>query len=178
MIDINQHANRCIGGKTVNLRGELIMVNTKILLSVVIVVLIGVTAAGYQINSQNPGFWQPTTTSSNTQSSGSGAQPSDSGTTAQTTAGTSTGTTGTTGTEVYSSGSSGQTGGSNVISASAAKSAAASAIAEPGATTGKPKLSSDRKYYTVPVLRNGKTLGAIEVNAQTGEVTGGYGNNA
>ena len=162
------------------------MVNTKILLSVVIVVLIGVTAAGYQISNQNStGFWQPTTTSSNTQSSGSGAQPSDSGTTAQTTAGTSTGTTGTstgttgtTGTEVYSSGSSGQTGGSNVISASAAKSAAASAIAEPGATTGKPKLSSDRKYYTVPVLRNGKTLGAIEVNAQTGEVTGGYGNNA
>lgn len=157
------------------------MVNTKILLSVVIVVLIGVTAAGYQINSQNPGFWQPTTTSSNTQSSGSGSQSSDSGTSTGTTAQASSGTgtsTGTTGTGVYSSKSSGQTGGSNVISASAAKSAAASAIAVSGATTGTPKLSSDKTYYTVPILKNGKTIGAIEVNAKTGEVTGGYGNDA
>lgn len=158
------------------------MVNTKILLSVVIVVLIGVTAAGYQISNQNStGFWQPTTTSSNTQSSGSGSQSSDSGTSTGTTAQASSGTgtsTGTTGTEVYSSKSSGQTGGSNVISASAAKSAAASAIAVSGATTGTPKLSSDKTYYTVPILKNGKTIGAIEVNARTGEVTGGYGNDA
>lgn len=68
--------------------------------------------------------------------------------------------------------------GSNVISASAAKSAAASAIAVSGATTGTPKLSSDKTYYTVPILKNGKTIGAIEVNAKTGEVTGGYGNDA
>lgn len=158
------------------------MVNTKILLSVVIVVLIGVTAAGYQISNQNStGFWQPTTTSSNTQSSGSGSQSSDSGTSTGTTAQASSGTgtsTGTTGTGVYSSKSSGQTGGSNVISASAAKSAAASAIAVSGATTGTPKLSSDKTYYTVPILKNGKTIGAIEVNAKTGEVTGGYGNDA
>lgn len=151
------------------------MVNTKILLSVVIVILIGVTAAGYQINSQNPGFWQPTTTSSNTQSSGSGSQSSDSGTTAQATAGTSAGTTGasagTTGTGAYSSRSSGQAGGSNVISASAAKSAAKSAIAEPGATVGTATLQGS--YYIVTVVKNGAAIGEIEVNAKTGKVTGG-----
>ena len=151
------------------------MVNTKILLSVVIVVLIGVTAAGYQINSQNPGFWQPTTTSSNTQSSGSGSQSSDSGTTAQATTGTSTGTTGTstgtTGTGAYSSGSSGQAGGSSVISANAAKSAAKSAIAEPGATVGTATLHGS--YYIVTVVKNGAAIGEIEVNARTGRVTGG-----
>ena len=144
------------------------MVNTKILLSVVIVVLIGVTAAGYQINSQNPGFWQPTTTSSNTQSSGSGSQSSDSGTTAQATTGTSTGTTGT---GAYSSGSSGQAGGSSVISANAAKSAAKSAIAEPGATVGTATLHGS--YYIVTVVKNGAAIGEIEVNARTGRVTGG-----
>lgn len=155
------------------------MVNTKILLSVVIVILIGVTAAGYQINSQNPGFWQPTTTSSNTQSSGSGSQSSDSGTTAQATAGTSAGTSagttgtsvGTTGTGAYSSRSSGQAGGSNVISASAAKSAAKSAIAEPGATVGTATLQGS--YYIVTVVKNGAAIGEIEVNAKTGKVTGG-----
>lgn len=152
------------------------MVNTKILLSVVIVVLIGVTAAGYQISNQNStGFWQPTTTSSNTQSSGSGSQSSDSGTSTGTTAQASSGTgtsTGTTGTEVYSSKSSGQTGGSsNVISTSAAKTAAASAIDEPGATVGTATLHGS--YYIVTVVKNGAAIGEIEVNARTGEVTGG-----
>lgn len=37
------------------------MIDSKILVSVVIVLLIGVAAAGYQISSQTPGFWQPVT---------------------------------------------------------------------------------------------------------------------
>ncbi|MBI4813251.1 MAG: peptidase propeptide domain-containing protein [Methanobacterium sp.] len=45
------------------------MIDSKILVSVVIVLLIGVAAAGYQISSQTPGLWQPVTSTS-TDSSG------------------------------------------------------------------------------------------------------------
>lgn len=37
------------------------MIDSKILVSVVIVLVIGVAAAGYQISSQTPGLWQPVT---------------------------------------------------------------------------------------------------------------------
>ena len=143
------------------------MINTKILLSVVIVVLIGVAAAGYHINSQNLGFWQPTTTQSQNPQSQSqvilwtGRTP---------------------GTGVYSSGQSQSgTGGNTVISSSAAKTAAQNAINTkyaPGATAGTPKLSSDGQYYTVPIIDNGQVTGEIEVNAKTGKVTGGAGGSA
>ena len=154
--------------KPIKLRGEL-MIDTKILLSVVIVVLIGVAAAGYHINSQNLGFWQPTTTQSqNPQSQSQGSSESSS----------SSGQGETPGTGVYSSGQSQSgTGGSSVISSSAAKTAAQNNLDKnlKGATAGTPKLSSDGTYYTVPVIENGKQTGAIEVDAKTGKVTGGYG---
>lgn len=151
------------------------MIDTKILLSVVIVVLIGVAAAGYHINSQNLGFWQPTTT---------GTTATQSQDTSQGSSGLSSSSSGqeqTTGTGVYSSGTS-KTGGSSVISSSAAKTAAQSAINEqyaPGVTAGTPKLSSDGTFYTVPANdKNGNRVGEIEVDAKTGKVIGGHGSSS
>lgn len=149
------------------------MVNTKILLSVVIVILIGVTAAGYQINSQNPGFWQPTTTASSAgQSGASGAQSSGSGTGA-----TSTSTQTSPGTGTYSSGSSGQTGGNNMISASEAKSIATKYIEQKGASAGTPELKSinGKNTYIVPVIMNGEQVGEIYIDPTTGKNLGGAG---
>ena len=63
------------------------------------------------------------------------------------------------------------------ISASEAKTIAQKSIAEPGATAGEPKLvnTDGTLIYVVPVLQNGKNVGEIDVDAQTGEVVGGAG---
>ncbi|MGZ7115825.1 MAG: PepSY domain-containing protein [Methanobacterium sp.] len=137
------------------------MVKTKILLSVVIVLVIGVAAAGYQITNNTPKLWQAT----NPQEQISTDQNS------KLTAQSQSGTTKT------GSGES-QTGGSNVkISATQAKSIAAKSISISGATAGTPKLSTinGKKVYIVPIVNNGKTAGEIWVDAQTGENIGGAG---
>jgi uncharacterized membrane protein YkoI len=141
------------------------MVKTKILISVIIVILIGVAAAGYQISSTNtPGLWQPT----NPQEQQSTDQSSQQA--IQTQSGTQGGTT--------SGGSQSGNGGSSVkITPSQAKSIAQKSIEEPGATTGTPKLKTinGTKVYVVPVIDNGKTAGEIWIDAQTGENIGGAG---
>jgi uncharacterized membrane protein YkoI len=143
------------------------MINKKIILSVIIVLLIGFAAAGYQVTTKTPGLWQPTTSTSQSQSS--------TGDSSQTSAGTSSqGDVQSQSTGTSSEGS--QTGGSTVkISSSAAKTAAQNAIDKDlkGVKAGTPKLSSDGTYYTVPVIDNGKVTGEIEVDAKTGVVTGG-----
>ena len=60
----------------INFKGEL-MINSKILVSVVIVLMIGVAAAGYQI-SQTPQLWQLTTPQSSDSSSQGDSQSSSS----------------------------------------------------------------------------------------------------
>jgi len=141
------------------------MVKTKILISVIIVALIGVAAAGYQINStKTPGLWQPTTTSEQTPTDQSNQQS------VQTQSGSQSGTT--------SGGSQSTQGGSNVkITVSQAKSIAQKSIEQPGATAGTPKLKTlnGTKIYIVPVIYNGKTAGEIWIDAQTGENIGGAG---
>jgi len=141
------------------------MVKTKILISVVIVLLIGVAAAGYQITSTAPGLWQPTTPQEQQQSTDQSSQQS-----VQSQDITQGGTT----SGVSQSGN----GGNNVkISASQAKSIAQKSIGHPGATTGTPKLTTmdGKKVYVVPVIDNGKTAGEIWIDAQTGENIGGAG---
>ncbi len=141
------------------------MVNTKILLSVVIVALIGAAAAGYQITTSTPGLWQPTTLQdqqstdqSNVQSGGSQS-------------GTQGGTT--------SEGSQSGNGGSNVkISSTQAKSIVQkNYIQQDGAVAGTPKLVTNNgdTYYIVPIKMNGKTQGEIYIDAQTGKNIGGAG---
>lgn len=52
-------------------------------------------------------------------------------------------------------------------------------IEEPGYTAGTPELSKeDGKYiYTVPIIKKGKKVGFIDIDAQTGESLGGAGPN-
>lgn len=143
------------------------MINKKIILSVIIVLLIGFAAAGYQATTKTPGLWQPTTSTSQSQSSTGDSSSGSS----QTSAGTSS-SQGDIQSQSTGTSSEGSTGGNNVISASAAKVAAQNAI-KMNAKAGTPKLSSDGTYYTVPVIKNGKVIGEIEVDAKTGNVTGG-----
>lgn len=142
------------------------MVNVKILLSVIIVLLIGVAAAGYQITTTTTGLWQATTTQDQQpadQSSNIKSEGSQSGTPGGTTSG----------------GSQSKTrGSSNVkISSKQAKSIAQTYISQPGAVAGTPKLKTinGTKVYIVPVIENGKTRGEIWIDAQTGENVGGAG---
>lgn len=140
------------------------MVNTKILLSVVIVLLIGVAAASYQITTSTPGLWQPTTSQdqSTDQSTDTQSEVSQDETQSETT----------------SQGSQSGDGGSNVeISATKAKSIAQKYIEQPGATAGTPKLTTmdGTQVYIVPVIYNDKQAGEIWIDAQTGKNVGGAG---
>ncbi|WP_414470110.1 PepSY domain-containing protein [Methanobacterium sp. ACI-7] len=140
------------------------MVNTKILISVVIVLLIGVAAAGYQISTNTPGLLQPTTTQD--QKSTDQSQVQSGGSQSGTQGGTTSG------------GSQSGNGGNDVkISPAQAKSIAQKSIAQEGATTGTPELitMNGKKVYVVPVIDNGKRSGEIWIDAQTGENIGGAG---
>jgi len=142
------------------------MVNTKILLSVVIVLLIGVAAASYQMTTNTPGLWQPTTSQDNQKSTDQVAstqsEGSQSGTQSETT----------------STGSQTANGGSNVeISITKAKSIAQNYIEQPGATAGTPKLQTmnGTKVYIVPVIYKSEQAGEIWIDAKTGKNIGGAG---
>ncbi len=144
------------------------MIDSKILLSVVIVLLIGVAAAGYQISSQTPGLWQPVT-----------SQTPDTTQQANPTTGTSSGSQSST-SGVSTSSSQGQSGSGSAnvkISSSEAKSIAQKSILQEGATAGTPKLitSGGKKIYLVPIIMNGKQVGEIYIDPQTGENLGGAG---
>jgi uncharacterized membrane protein YkoI len=145
------------------------MINKKIILSVIIVLLIGFAAAGYQVTTKTPGLWQPTTSTSQSQSS--------TGDSSQTSAGTSSqGDVQSQSTGTSSEGS--QTGGSNVkISSSKAKAIAATYIEEDGASAGTPELKTidGKSTYIVPVMMNGKQVGEIYIDPETGENLGGAG---
>lgn len=141
------------------------MVNTKILLSIVIVLLIGIAAASYQMTTNSPGLWQPTTSQEQTSSDQSGTTQSE-----QTQSGTQDGTT--------SGESQSGDGGNDVkISSDKAKSIAQESIEQPGATAGTPQLKTmnGKKVYVVPVMEGGKQVGEIWVDPETGENIGGAG---
>ncbi|NYB51741.1 MAG: PepSY domain-containing protein [Methanobacteriaceae archaeon] len=144
------------------------MIDSKILVSVVIVLLIGVAAAGYQISNTTQGLWQPvkpTTPDTSQQSSDS--------------VGTDTGSQQSSASSVSTSSSSKSSGSgsSNVISSSKAKSIAQNFIKQEGATAGTPKLitSNGKQMYLVPVMMNGNQVGEIYIDAKTGENLGGAG---
>jgi hypothetical protein len=145
------------------------MIDSKILVSVVIVLLIGVAAAGYQISNQT-GLWQPVTSTS-TDSSGdsSSTTGTDSGNQQSSTSSVST-----------SSSQKSTASGSDTtvkISSSEAKTIASKYILQDGATAGTPKLTTygGTKAYLVPVMMNGEQVGEIYIDAQTGENLGGAG---
>ncbi|MEG3224378.1 MAG: peptidase propeptide domain-containing protein [Methanobacteriales archaeon Met13] len=140
------------------------MINSKIIISVIIVMLIGVAAAGYQITSTTPGLWKPL------QSQSQDISPADSGTSS----GSSPSTSGSSSPSEQSSGS----GSVNVkFTSTEAKTAAQEFIKEPGATAGVPKLlnMNGKQTYVVPVIMNGKQVGEIYIDPQTGKNIGGAG---
>ena len=145
------------------------MIDSKILVSVVIVLLIGVAAAGYQISSQTPGLWQPvTSTNPDTSQQSSSGTGTDSGNQQSSASSVSTSTspkTSASGSETVK------------ISTSEAKTIAQKYILQDGATAGTPKLitSNGKKIYLVPVMMNGNQVGEIYIDAQTGKNLGGAG---
>jgi len=148
------------------------MVNKKILLSIVIVLVIGVAAASYQITTNTPGLLQPTTTQN--QKSPDQVTNTPSG---GTQSGTQTGITST------SKGSQSTTGGNGLngvkISANEAKLIVIKNgyIQQPGATAGTPTLQNmnGTKVWVVPVIYQGRQAGEIDIDAQTGRNIGGAG---
>ena len=145
------------------------MIDSKILVSVVIVLVIGVAAAGYQISSQTPGLWQPVTSnnpdsdqkSSSSDGTDSGIQQSSALSPSKSSSQQSSGT-----------------GSDNVkISSSEAKSIAQQSIVQKGATAGTPTLinSDGKKIYVVPIVMNGNRVGEIYIDSQTGNNLGGAG---
>ncbi len=64
-----------------------------------------------------------------------------------------------------------------LISAADAQSIAQQYILQPGAQAGTPILKelSGEKIYTVPVILDGKNVGEIDIDAQTGKNVGGAG---
>ncbi len=148
------------------------MIDTKILLSVVIVILIGVAAAGYQITTKTSDLWQPVTSQSPTTPDEGG-----SGTTSPYSSDQGVSQTG--GSSLGSSLSQGQgTGSVSVkITATEAKTLAQNAINQPGAEAGTPKLVTlnNTLTYVVPIILNNEQVGEIEIDPQTGKITGGAG---
>lgn len=139
----------------------------------VIVLAIGVAAAGYQI-SQTPNLWelsdlQSQTPTQDDQSSSSSDEVQGQTSDSQSSSGSDQGST--------SSGSS-DNGGTDVqISSSKAKSIAEGYIEQEGATAGTPKLKTidGKKIYVVPIEMNGSSVGEIYIDPKTGENLGGAG---
>jgi uncharacterized membrane protein YkoI len=143
------------------------MMNSKILLSVVIVLLIGVAAAGYQISNQNPGLWNSTASQNPVTGQQISSSDSSSGN-----GGSSSG--------INTSSKQSQSGLGSVkvkISSSEAKAIAQKRILEPSASAGTPelKLISGKTAYVVPVIDNGTRVGEFVVDAQTGAIIEGAG---
>jgi uncharacterized membrane protein YkoI len=148
------------------------MIDSKILVSVVIVLVIGVAAAGYQISDQTPGLWQGTSTDSGTDQQSSSSTGTDSGN--QQSSSASSVSSVATSSSSKASGS----GSTNVkITSSEAKTIASKYILQDGATAGTPKLTTygSTKAYLVPVMMNGNQVGEIYIDAQTGANLGGAG---
>ncbi len=80
------------------------MIDKKILISIVIVLLIGVTAASYQITTKTPGIWQPSVSQAQTAadqgSSGASSSAAQAQTGSQSPSTTSSGQSGTEGVDV------------------------------------------------------------------------------
>jgi len=155
------------------------MISSKILVSVIIVLLIGIAAAGYQITS-NPtgisslfGSQSPATTDQGQTGTGTSGQGSSGQN--QIGSGNSASNSG-----QSSSGQSGTGGGSVKISSTEAQSLAQKAINQLGAEAGTPKLNTwnnGKKVYVVPIVStsNGTNVGEVVVDASSGKIVEGAG---
>jgi uncharacterized membrane protein YkoI len=148
------------------------MLDKKILISIVIVLLIGVTAASYQITTQTPGLWQPSVLQAQTANEqGSSGDSSSS----------SSGQTQTESQSLSSSTTSGQSesGGDTVKSPEEIKKMIIqkNVIEDSTASAGTPVLTTldGKQVYNVPILINNNQVGEVVVDAHTGEIIEGAG---
>ncbi len=149
------------------------MIDSKIIIAVAIVVIIGAIAAGYQMNSNPPALFK--SLKPNIDDSG-GKDTGGKGTGAGSSPGGGTGGASST---PSSSGSSGSSGGVNgySISPSEAQNIAQQYITEEGAVAGTPRLINmdGKPVYVVPIEINGTIVGEIYIDPETGENIGGSG---
>ena len=143
------------------------MINSKILASVAIVLIIGAVAAGYQVSQNSESLWKFT----NPQGS-SNPNPSEESSVHSESPSTSSEMT------EEGSGYAGGDSGMNVkVSSSEAKKIAQSYIKQEGAVAGAPRLvkMNGKTVYLVPIEMNGKTVGEIYIDPMTGKNLGGAG---
>ncbi|AXV38724.1 MAG: PepSY domain-containing protein [Methanobacteriaceae archaeon] len=145
------------------------MKNSKVIVSIGVVLMIGVVAAGYQITN-NQEQWQLADLQQNKNPADSSVSDQSSSVDGQSSSGTGTGT------------SSGQSqsgsGGDNVkISPSEAKTLAQKYIRTSGVEAGTPKLveMGGIPTYVVPLISGGKVVGEIYIDPTTGKNVGGAG---
>jgi uncharacterized membrane protein YkoI len=143
--------------------------NSKVIVSIGVVLMIGVVAAGYQITN-NQEQWQLADLQQNKNPADSSVSDQSSSVDGQSSSGTGTGT------------SSGQSqsgsGGDNVkISPSEAKTLAQKYIRTSGVEAGTPKLveMGGIPTYVVPLISGGKVVGEIYIDPTTGKNVGGAG---
>ncbi|MGB4362709.1 MAG: PepSY domain-containing protein [Methanothermobacter tenebrarum] len=153
------------------------MIDSKIIISVAIVLIIGAIAAGYQISNNPEILWQPTSPDGTIPpSTGTGGGAGGAGG-----AGGSTGAGG--GSANGAGGSSGTNGigiggnGGYPVSPSEAQNIAEGYIKEEGATAGTPRLVTigGEPVYVVPIEKDGKIIGEIHIDPVTGKNIGGGG---
>ena len=143
--------------------------NSKVIVSIGVVLMIGVVAAGYQITN-NQEQWQLADLQQNKNPADSSVSDQSSSVDGQSSSGTGIGT------------SSGQSqsgsGGDNVkISPSEAKTLAQKYIRTSGVEAGTPKLveMGGIPTYVVPLISGGKVVGEIYIDPTTGKNVGGAG---
>lgn len=143
--------------------------NSKVILSVGVVLMIGVVAAGYQITN-NQEQWQLADLQENKNPTDSSISDQTSSVEGQSGSGSSAGT---------SSGQSqSSSGGDDVkISPSEAKTLAQKYIQSRGVSAGTPKLveMGGIPTYVVPLISDGKVVGEIYIDPETGKNVGGAG---
>jgi len=139
--------------------------NSKIIVSIGVVLMIGVVAAGYQITN-NQEQWQLADLQQNKNPADSSVSDQSSSADGQSASGSGT-----------ASGQSGS-GGDNVkISPSEAQKIAQKYIETQDVEAGTPKLveMGGIPTYVVPLISNGKIVGEIYIDPKTGENVGGAG---
>jgi uncharacterized membrane protein YkoI len=150
------------------------MLDKKIIISIVIVLLIGVSAASYQITTKTPGVWQSGISQvqvPNTQESSGGSSSSS---------GLSSSGLVQSGSQSSSSSGSGQSGSSGTsvqVTSAQAKIIAQKNIQDASATAGTPNLVDldGKSVYNVPIMIDNNSVGYIVVDAQTGAIIEGAG---
>ncbi|MGC9517125.1 MAG: PepSY domain-containing protein [Methanomicrobiales archaeon] len=143
------------------------MKNSKVLVSIGVVLMIGVVAAGYQITNNQDQWQLADLQQNNNPADTSVSNPS---TSVQGQTGSGDGTT--------SGQSQSSNGGSNMkISPSEAKTLAQNYVQTSGVSTGTPKLveMGGIPTYVVPLISDGKVVGEIYIDPETGKNVGGAG---